>query len=193
MKKLIVAFGISLTVWFMIPTSPSIAQDDLPLGDGFITRLPPEPPDPDIPPEAQDLPRQILHQVSGRENLHLLAGYYYGDPRQWKKIYYANRRKIKNPNRLENGQILKIPVRKDWYPKYDYQEWIRLAQRGGEWVPRAKRKAPVIRQKIEPGKEEPTVQTSPPVIQQTPPLEKEQPKVEMPQPITGEKKEGSQM
>ncbi len=197
MKKLtaILGLGISLVAGLVILVSSSMAQD------GFIKPLPPEPPDKDLPPEARNLPHEVLHQVSGKENLHLLVGYYYGDPRQWKKIYRANRHQIRNPNRLEPGQLLRIPVAKNWSPRYNYEEWIQLAQRGGEWVPRSKRSLRVIPPSpLESGsKEEPSLKREIPTPE-LPPLEKEKPETETPQPVppagtqpSGEKKEGSQL
>ena len=34
----------------------------------------------------QNLPREALHQVERGQDLHLIAGYYYGDARQWERI-----------------------------------------------------------------------------------------------------------
>jgi hypothetical protein len=194
MKKFAIILGISLGVGWVILASLSMAQD------GFIKPLPPEPPDKDLPPEAQNLPREVLHQVSSKENLHLLAGYYYGDPRQWKKIYRANRHRIRNPNRLEPGQLLRIPVAKNWSPRYNYEEWIQLAQRGGEWVPRSKRGLRVVPSPMESGgKEEPSFKREVPTLE-LPPLEKEKPGTEAPPSVpptemqpSEEKKEGSQL
>ena len=56
-------------------------------------------------PEAQD----ALHEVLPGDNLHLIAGYYYGDCRQWERIWKANRKPVRNPNLLAEGMILRIP------------------------------------------------------------------------------------
>jgi len=57
------------------------------------------------PQELQD----ALHEVLPGDNLHLIAGYYYGDCRQWERIWKANRDPIPNPNRLTRGMVLRIP------------------------------------------------------------------------------------
>jgi hypothetical protein len=56
-------------------------------------------------PEPQD----ALHEVMPGDNLHLIAGYYYGDARQWERIWEANRAPIPNPNRIARGMVLRIP------------------------------------------------------------------------------------
>jgi hypothetical protein len=57
------------------------------------------------PPDPQD----ALHEVLPGDNLHLIAGYYYGDCRQWERIWEANRKPVRNPNLLERGIVLRIP------------------------------------------------------------------------------------
>jgi hypothetical protein len=87
-----------------------------------------------LPPGAVLEGTQVLHKInSDKENLHLLAAFYYGNPRQWKKIYQDNRNVIKNPNRLPVGQTIRIQVADAWKPKVAYQEWFNLATRNGEW------------------------------------------------------------
>ncbi len=54
-------------------------------------------------------PQDALHQVMPEDNLHLIAGYYYGDARQWERIWQANKTQIRNPNRIERGALLRIP------------------------------------------------------------------------------------
>jgi hypothetical protein len=51
----------------------------------------------------------LLHEVTPGDGLRLIAGYYYGDTRQWTRIWTANRDQLRNPNRLELGRILVIP------------------------------------------------------------------------------------
>jgi|GEM_PF-1619323 len=180
MKRLALAFGTSFALLWVVLAGLSMAQD------GFIRRLPPEPPSKDLPPEAKNLRHEVLHQVSSKENLHILAGYYYGDPRQWKKIYQANRSKIRNPNRLTVGQILRIPVPQDWSPRYAYNEWFQLATRGGEWVPRSRKGASVTPSGGE------SVRRGEPQIEE-PQLEKPELKAPEKMQPPAEKKEGSQM
>ena len=113
-------------------------------GEGFITSLAPDASVIQglLPPGAIYQGTQVLHSVSPQENLHLLAGYYYGNPRGWTKIYRINRSVIKNPNRLEPGQTLQIPVEETWKPLFSYQEWLKLAIRNGEWIPKGLQKTP---------------------------------------------------
>ncbi|HSB69778.1 MAG TPA: hypothetical protein VLT62_10630 [Candidatus Methylomirabilis sp.] len=54
-------------------------------------------------------PEDALHQVRPGDELHLLAGYYYGDARQWERIWQVNRDQVSNPNRIRRGMILRIP------------------------------------------------------------------------------------
>ena len=48
------------------------------------------------------------HKVQKSDNLHLMAAYYYRDPRLWRKIYRANREVITDPNHLVPGTVLSI-------------------------------------------------------------------------------------
>jgi nucleoid-associated protein YgaU len=52
---------------------------------------------------------KTTHIVKPGEDLHWLAALYYGNARLWTKIYEANKRVIKNPNRLVVGTKLVIP------------------------------------------------------------------------------------
>ncbi|OGB97069.1 MAG: hypothetical protein A3G35_07045 [candidate division NC10 bacterium RIFCSPLOWO2_12_FULL_66_18] len=54
-------------------------------------------------------PQDALHQVMPGDDLHLIAGYYYGDARRWERIWHANRDQVPNPNRVERGLLLRIP------------------------------------------------------------------------------------
>ncbi len=51
------------------------------------------------------------HTVVKGESLWYIAGYKstYGDPTKWPLIYKANRDKIRNPNLIYPGQVLRIP------------------------------------------------------------------------------------
>lgn len=57
------------------------------------------------------------HIVGPRETLYRLATIYYGDGRQWQKIYYANRKRIADPSDLPVGIRLIIPPREDPIPQ----------------------------------------------------------------------------
>lgn len=63
----------------------------------------------------------VEHTIRSGDNLHLIAGYYYGDPRQWKKIWKANRKKLAGPNLLVPGRILRIEGSSDdgWRGSYE--------------------------------------------------------------------------
>lgn len=51
----------------------------------------------------------VLHQVVAGDDLRLIAGYYYGDTRQWERIWQANRDQVRNPNRIEREAFLRVP------------------------------------------------------------------------------------
>ncbi len=53
--------------------------------------------------------QDVLHEVQAGDNLHLIAGYYYGDARQWERIWQGNRELIDDPNRIERGLWVRIP------------------------------------------------------------------------------------
>lgn len=59
-----------------------------------------------VPAHCAD--QTIEHEIRSGDNLHLIAGYYYGNPRQWKRIWKANRKALAGPNRLMPGKILRI-------------------------------------------------------------------------------------
>jgi hypothetical protein len=79
---------------------------------------------------ADSAPQKVMrvHEVKAGEDLHLIAGYYYGDSRQWKKIWEMNKREVRNPNRISVGQTLNIEVEPGWKPKFSMDEY--LNQRG---------------------------------------------------------------
>ncbi|MFA5027815.1 MAG: hypothetical protein WC713_08040, partial [Candidatus Methylomirabilota bacterium] len=58
---------------------------------------------------AAAVPQDVLHEVQAGDELHVIAGYYYGDARQWERIWRANRDQVRNPNRIERGALLRIP------------------------------------------------------------------------------------
>jgi hypothetical protein len=106
--------------------------------DGFLNAGDVAPPASDnmLPPGAVIEGSYVQHTIQSRqENLHLLASFYYGNPREWRKIYEENRAVIKNPNRLPVGEIIRIHVGDNWQPKVAYDKWFALAVRNGEWQP----------------------------------------------------------
>jgi len=50
----------------------------------------------------------VEHTIRPGDNLHLIAGYYYRDPRQWTRIWKANRRTLAAPSRIQPGKTLLI-------------------------------------------------------------------------------------
>jgi len=135
-----------------------------------------EEPAPALPGKEQMPARVIrLHEVKAGENLHLIAGYYYGDARQWKKIWEFNEKTIKNPNRLQVGQIVKVEVEPGWKPKFNMEQYL-AQERGAGAVKKTEeppKKATYVREREEvhstvtprlleePGKEAPQ-ETAPP-------------------------------
>lgn len=74
-----------------------------------IARQEPEPPPPEdyIEPGA-GLPGRT-HWVKKGETLYSIARQYYGTENQWRKIYYANDRRLRHPDELPVGIKLIIP------------------------------------------------------------------------------------
>jgi len=54
-------------------------------------------------------PEVRTHTVAPGESLSKIAKKYYGDANKWPKIFDANKDKLKNPDLIHPGQILKIP------------------------------------------------------------------------------------
>ena len=76
----------------------------------------------EFPPEPAK--KLIIHTVKSGEELHLLAGYYFLDCRQWVNIYQANMGTIVNPNRIKPGQQLYVYVDADWKPPFDLDAYV---------------------------------------------------------------------
>lgn len=90
-------------------------------GDPGPTTQPAEKPEPKIsqkvakPVEREDdfvepgsMPGRT-HVVRPKETLYGLAQHYYGSKNQWRRIYYANRNRLTDPNELPVGIRLIIP------------------------------------------------------------------------------------
>jgi len=54
-------------------------------------------------------PAEKVHVVQSGETLFSLARRYYGDQRQWRRIYQANRSRIDDPQQIRKGMKLVIP------------------------------------------------------------------------------------
>jgi hypothetical protein len=78
----------------------------------------------EVPP-AQPGKRLIVHKVGRGEELHLLAGYYLLNAREWDRIYTWNSDMIENKNRIYPGQELIIYVDNDWNPPYDLDAYLK--------------------------------------------------------------------
>ena len=79
-----------------------------------------------------DLPVEALHQVGREDNLHLIAAYYYGDARQWHKVYAANRPLIgRNPSVIHKGQILTVHLPAGWAPLEPYGHFLARVRAAG--------------------------------------------------------------
>ncbi len=70
---------------------------------------------------------ETLHEVVPGDNLHLIAGYYYGDARQWERIWQANRPQVRNPNRIEKGMLLRVPT--STVPSEPYGDFVARVRR----------------------------------------------------------------
>jgi hypothetical protein len=66
----------------------------------------------------------VRHEVEKGDNLMLLAGYYYKDPRQWKKIYALNSGTISNPNVILPGTVLKVKAEPSLQWNIPYAEFL---------------------------------------------------------------------
>lgn len=90
-----------------------------------------------VPSVPADHPCELLHQVGPGENLHVLAAYYYGDARAWRRIYELNKKQIRNPNKIMVGQVLRIEVPPCWSPRFPLEEFLRIEQRRKELLSHA--------------------------------------------------------
>jgi hypothetical protein len=100
---------------------------------------PASPASPAASPAFEALPREVQHEVERGQDLHLIAGYYYGDARRWEQIWQSNRDVIKNPNRITPGMVLRVPVDRNWKQDLSFADWLKI---GGTLRPRAPGAAP---------------------------------------------------
>ena len=63
------------------------------------------------------------HAVRAGDNLHLIAGYYYRDPRQWRKVWQLNRASVKRPSQLVPGRTLRVEVTPGLTWEIPYEEF----------------------------------------------------------------------
>jgi nucleoid-associated protein YgaU len=62
-------------------------------------------------PQPQQQPTEQVSEytIQSGDSLSKIAKQFYGDAKQWPKIYEANKDVIKNPNLIYPGQKIKIP------------------------------------------------------------------------------------
>ncbi|OSA84109.1 LysM domain-containing protein [Clostridium botulinum] len=61
------------------------------------------------PPRSSNTNKPKTHTVSGNDTLWHIAKIYLGDGNKWPQIYNLNKDKIKNPNKIYSGQVLRLP------------------------------------------------------------------------------------
>jgi len=73
------------------------------------------------PAPARCATQAIEHTIRSGDNLHLIAGYYYGNPREWKRVWKSNRKHLARPNRLQPGRVLRVEGSsgKGWQGTYE--------------------------------------------------------------------------
>jgi hypothetical protein len=57
---------------------------------------------------ARSADQTVEHTIRSGDNLHLIAGYYYRDPRQWRRIWKLNRKGLRGASLLVPGKVLRI-------------------------------------------------------------------------------------
>jgi len=96
-------------------------------------------------------PQDAIHEVMAGDNLHLIAGYYYGDARQWERIWGANKPQVKNPNLIERGSYLLIPnasVPDTPYPEFAARAHREAAERAAATAAGTKTEAPSVEKEV---------------------------------------------
>ena len=78
---------------------------------------------------SQDKSTVLEHEIQKGDNLHLIAAYYFKDPRQWRKIYDLNSRTIKDRNLILPGKVIKIRVNQGEMLDISYAEFVALVLR----------------------------------------------------------------
>jgi LysM repeat protein len=59
--------------------------------------------------ESQPASQEKTYTVASGDSLSKIAKKVYGDAKQWKRIFEANRDQIENPDLIHPGQVLRIP------------------------------------------------------------------------------------
>jgi nucleoid-associated protein YgaU len=79
------------------------------------------------PAPAAEMPAEgevIEHRVRKGDSLSLLAGYYYRNPRLWRKIYRANSGEVSDPNLLLPGDVLKVRTEPAQQLRMTYSDFL---------------------------------------------------------------------
>ena len=71
--------------------------------------VPEEPPEKSAAPAPKDNPYTQTYVVQKGDTLSKIADEYYGDARLYTKIFEANRDVLKDPDKIQPGQKLRIP------------------------------------------------------------------------------------
>jgi len=61
-----------------------------------------------VPSGAALAAETVEHAIRAGDNLHLIAGYYYRDPRQWRKVWKLNGTSVTRPSHLVPGRTLRV-------------------------------------------------------------------------------------
>lgn len=87
--------------WVLALAAMSLGSKPLPTLAGEVDPIP---------------PGVIEHLIQKGDNLHLISGYYFKDPRMWQKIFSLNRTTLVDPNLLRPGDtlIIKADPTKQW-------------------------------------------------------------------------------
>jgi nucleoid-associated protein YgaU len=79
---------------------------------------------PALAAEVSESGELIEHRVRKGDSLSLLAGYYYRNPRLWKRIYRANSGEVADPNVLFPGDVLKIKAEPAQQLQMTYSDFL---------------------------------------------------------------------
>lgn len=71
----------------------------------------------------------VEHTVRKGDNLHLIAGYYFKDPRQWQKIYRLNKKTIRHASLLRPGAVIRVEVEPGRSWDIPYEEFLARTRR----------------------------------------------------------------
>lgn len=81
--------------------APTVADASAPMGSSSASAAPSAAP--------ASAPQAQTYTVVSGDTLSKIAKHYYGNANDWPKIFDANRDKLSNPDRINVGQVLRIP------------------------------------------------------------------------------------